>query len=54
MMKRGGDNPYAVNYDANQKKSIDSVFDDGSQLVDSVDKPKESEGFLAKAKKFSF
>lgn len=41
MYARGGDNPYAVSYDAEQKKNIDSVNDDPTMMVDKAAAPKE-------------
>ena len=53
MYARGGDNPYAVNYDADQKKNIDSVNDDSTLVVDNATAPSE-DSFMSKAKSFSF
>lgn len=42
MFQRGGDNPYAVQYDAEQKKEIESVNDEGQALVDKYDDKNKS------------
>lgn len=59
MYSRGGDNPYAVQYDQEQKKNIESVNDEGQALVDKYDdankkNEQQSGGFMSKAKTFSF
>lgn len=60
MYQRGGDNPYAVQYDADQKKNIESVNNEGQALIDKYDESNkkqdssQSGGFMSKAKSFSF
>lgn len=68
---RGGDNPYAVEYDDKNREQIESVDNeghtmqdsyaskgkDGDSFVDKYDeknKKEEKQGFLAKAKSYSF
>ncbi len=54
MMQRGGDNPYAVNYDVEQGKKINQVHDDSTLVVDKAQVAKDTDSFMDKAKKFSF
>jgi import inner membrane translocase subunit TIM17 len=60
LYQRGGDNPYAVAYDQEQKAKIDAVDNENQMMVDkyadSGDKAAEDKkgGFLSKAKSFSF
>ena len=61
LYQRGGDNPYAVAYDADQKSKIDAVDNENQMMVDkyasngeSSGKDEKKGGFLSKAKSFSF
>lgn len=60
LYARGGDNPYAVEYEADQKKKIeDSLNKEGQVLTDNYAsegqaKDDKKGGFMAKAKSFSF
>lgn len=53
MYARGGDNPYAVAYDQEQGKNINSL-DDKTAIVDNAAVAQETGSFMDKAKKFSF
>lgn len=53
MYARGGDNPYAVSYDQEQGKNINSL-DDKTAIVDNAAVASEGASFMDKAKKFSF
>jgi hypothetical protein len=59
LYARGGDNPYAVEYEAEQKKKIEeSLNKEGQVLTDKYAseeaKDDKKGGFMAKAKSFSF
>lgn len=54
MMYRGGDNPYATEYSAEQQKAIAAAQDAGTELKDKAGSNDSTSTFMDKAKSFKF